>query len=175
MREVGRAIGEVNTAHTGGGRGHEVVAAVANAYGFVWGNVEGVECFVDEVGAGFYGAIVSAEGYIKGAIESVDHAVHGGAVVVGDQAEFVVACSQCVDEFCCASANGGVLCGFPFFWRRISLACLRCFAGKLSMCSMMVFSGGQLIFDRNSGQLIYDSVSVPSMSKMMARIMGIGN
>ena len=52
----------------------------------------------------------------------------------------------------------------------MSLACLRCFAGKLSMCSMMVFSGGQLIFDRNAGQLMYDSVSVPSMSKMMARI-----
>ena len=38
------------------------------------------------------------------------------------------------------------------------------------MCSIMVFSGGQLIFDRNVGQLMYDSVSVPSMSKMMARI-----
>ncbi len=91
MREVGCAIGEVNAAHAGGGRGHEVVAAVANAYGFVWGSVEGLECFVDEVGAGFYGAIVAAEGDVKGAIESVDYAVHGGAVVVGDQAEFVLA------------------------------------------------------------------------------------
>ena len=115
MREVGCAIGEVNTAHAGGGRGHEIVAAVADAYGFVWGSVEGLECFVDEVGAGFYGAIVAAEGDVKGAIESVDYAVHGAAVVVGDQAEFVLARSQCVDEFCCASANGGVLRCFPFF------------------------------------------------------------
>ena len=91
MREVGCATGEVNTAHAGGGRGHEIVAAVADAYGFVWGSVEGLEGFVDEVGAGFYGAVVSAEGDVKGAIESVDHTVHGGAVVVGDQAEFVVA------------------------------------------------------------------------------------
>ena len=93
MREVGRATGEVNTAHAGGGTGHEVVAAVADAYGFVWGNVEGVERFVDEVGIGLYGAVVSAEGDVKGAIESVDYAVHGGTVVVGDQAEFVLACS----------------------------------------------------------------------------------
>ncbi len=115
MREVGCAIGEVNTAHVGGGRGHEIVTAIADAYGFVWGSVEGLERFVDEVGAGFYGTVVSAEGDVKGAIESVDYAVHGAAVVVGDQAEFVLARSQCVNEFCCASANGGVLCCFPFF------------------------------------------------------------
>ena len=53
--------------------------------------VESLECFVDEIGIGLYGAIVAAEGDIKGAVESVDHTVHGSAVVVGDQAEFVVA------------------------------------------------------------------------------------
>ena len=91
MREVGCATGEVNTAHAGGSTGHEVVATIADAYGFVWGTAEGLECFVDEIGIGLYGAIVAAEGDVKGAVESVDHAVHGGAVVVGDQAEFVVA------------------------------------------------------------------------------------
>lgn len=91
MREVGCAIGEVNTAHAGGSTGHEVVATIADAYGFVWGGVEGLERFVDEVGAGFYGTVVAAEGDVKGAVESVDYAVHGSAVVVGDQAEFVVA------------------------------------------------------------------------------------
>ena len=91
MREVGCAIGEVNTAHAGSSRGHEIVTAIADAYGFVWGTAEGLERFVDEVGAGLYGTVVSAEGDVKGAVESADHAVHGGAVVVGDQAEFVVA------------------------------------------------------------------------------------
>ena len=52
MREVGCATGEMNTAHAGGGRGHEVVAAVADAYGFIWGDVEGFECFVDKIRAG---------------------------------------------------------------------------------------------------------------------------
>ena len=46
---------------------------------------------MDEVRAGLYGTVVSAEGDVKDAIESVDHTVHGGAVVVGDQAEFVLA------------------------------------------------------------------------------------
>ena len=75
------------------------------------------------------GPVVAAEGNIKGAIESGDHAVHGGTVVVGDQAEFVVACSQCVDEFCCASANGGVLCGFPFFLEQDIIGLLALFCG----------------------------------------------
>ena len=129
MREVGRAIGEVNTAHAGGGRGHEVVAAVADAYGFVWGNAEGVERFVDEVGAGLYGTIVSAEGDVKGAVESVDHAVHGGTVVVGDQAEFVLACPKRIDEFCCTSANGGVLRCFPFFLEKDVIGLFALFCG----------------------------------------------
>lgn len=128
MREVGCATNEVNTAHAGGGTGHEIVAAVANAYGFVWGNAEGPERFVDEVGIGLYGAVVSAEGDVKGAVESVDHTVHGGAVVVGDQAEFVLASPKCVNQFCCASANGGVLCCFPFFLEKevIGLFALFC-------------------------------------------------
>ena len=91
MREVGCAIGEVNTAHVGSGTGHEIVTAIADAYGFVWGTAEGLECFMDEIGIGLYGAIVAAKGDIKGAVESVDNTVHGSAVVVGDQAEFVVA------------------------------------------------------------------------------------
>ena len=37
--------GDVNTAYAGGGTGHEVVAAVANAYGFVWGKCRGRGAF----------------------------------------------------------------------------------------------------------------------------------
>ena len=128
MREVGCATGEVNTAHAGGSASHEIVTAIADAYGFVWGDAEGFECFVDEIGIGLYRAVVAAEGDIKGAIESVDHAVHGSAVVVGDQAEFIVARPKRVDEFCCTNANGGVLCCFPLFLEKdiIGLLALFC-------------------------------------------------